>query len=200
MTRLILVRHAPTAETGKRLTGRLPGVPLTPAGGAAATALARHLAGTSVQALYTSPALRCRQTAALVAAPHSLRPKVHYGLAEVDYGTWAGRSLASLRRTAAWRLVRTAPSQVRFPDGEAVPAVQARGVAACEALAASNPEATLLLVSHGDVISMILAYYLGMPLDLYPRLAVAPASASTVDLSPSGPPRVSGVNLVPESG
>ena len=86
MTSLVLVRHAPTADTGKRLTGRLPGVPLTLAGRAAAEALARRLAGLPLAAVYTSPALRCRQTAALVATPHRLRPNVRRDLADTDYG------------------------------------------------------------------------------------------------------------------
>lgn len=197
MTRLILVRHAPTAETGKRLTGRLPGVGLSPAGRRAAAALSRALADTPLQAVYTSPVQRCRETAAFVAEPHGLRPLPHHGLTEVDYGAWAGRSLASLRRTSLWRLIHTAPSRVVFPDGESLPTVQARAVAACEALAAAHPEATLALVGHGDVIALVLAHYLGVPFDLYHRFSVSPASASTLDLPTGGPARVHSLNVTP---
>ena len=197
MTRLILVRHAPTAETGKRLTGRLPGVGLSPAGRRAAAALSRALADTPLQAVCTSPVQRCRETAALVAEPHGLRPLPHHGLTEVDYGAWAGCSLASLRRTSLWRLIQTAPSRVAFPNGEALPTVQARAVAACEALAAAHPEATLALVSHGDVIGLILAHYLGVPFDLYHRFSVSPASVSTLDLPAGGPARVHSLNVTP---
>lgn len=199
MTSLVLVRHAPTADTGKRLTGRLPGVPLTLAGRAAAEALARRLAGLPLAAVYTSPALRCRQTAALVAAPHRLRPKVRRDLADTDYGELSGRTLAAARRSAVWRLVRSAPSRVRFPGGEALAAVQVRAVAACEALALSHAGSTVAVVTHADVIAAVLAHYLGMPLDFFPRLAPASPSASTLELPPSGPPRVAAFGVTAEA-
>jgi probable phosphomutase (TIGR03848 family) len=196
VTRLILLRHAPTADTGKRLTGRLPGVDLNPVGRGAAAALSRSLAPVPLEAVYTSPALRCRRTAAAVAAPHRLRPAVLAGINETDYGAWEGRSLASLRRTALWRLAHTAPSEVVFPDGEALPQVQRRAVRACQALARKHPGGSVVVVTHGDVIRLVLAHYLGMPMDLYPRLDVDPASASTLDLSPDAPPRVRSINLM----
>ena len=197
MARLILLRHAVTTDTGKRLTGRLPGVGLSAAGREAAADLARSLAGIALAAVYTSPLQRCRETAAVIAAPHGLHPAVHRGLVEVDYGTWSGRTLASLRRTPEWRLLANAPSRVRFPEGETLAEVQARAVAACEALAAAHPAGTLALVSHGDVIGSILSHYLGMPLDLYHRITVAPASASTLDLPAQGAPRVLALNVTP---
>ena len=40
MARLILVRHARTAETGIKLSGRIKGIPLSPAGRKEAAALA----------------------------------------------------------------------------------------------------------------------------------------------------------------
>jgi len=103
-----------------------------------------------------------------------------------------------VRRTALWRLVEAAPGRVRFPDGEALTEVQARAIAVCEALAARHPDATLAVVTHGDVIGTALAHYLGMPLDLYRRLTLDPARFSTVELPADGLPRAGGINLAAE--
>jgi broad specificity phosphatase PhoE len=86
-----------------------------------------------------------------------------------------------------------------FPDGESLAAVQARAVAACEAVAAAHPAATVAAVSHGDVIALVLAHYLGMPLDLYHRLSVPPASLSTIDLPGDGPAVIRSVAAGPEA-
>ena len=198
MTRLILIRHAPTADTGRRLTGRLPGIPLTPAGRAAAESLASRLSGTRLEAVYTSPALRCRQTAALIAAPQGCRPRVRRALADTDYGDLSGSTLKAARRSPAWRLVRTAPSRACFPNGEALSRVQARAVAACESLAAAHPGSTVALVTHCDVIATALAHYLGVPLDLFPRLAPPSPSAAILDLPAGGIPRVTSFGLTAE--
>lgn len=194
MARLLLVRHAATAETGKRLTGRLPGVGISPAGVAQAGAAADLLAPLPVAAVYTSPLLRCRETARLVAAPHDLDPVPYRSLIEVDYGAWSGRTLASLRRTKAWRQVMATPSRVSFPGGERLGEVQGRAVAACEDLAAAHREAVIVLVSHADVIKAILAHYLGTPFDLFQRLVIEPASVSEVELPAEGAPRVRRLN------
>lgn len=196
MARLVLIRHAPTPETGKKLTGRLPGVGLAAPGREAAESTAAALAGLPLAAVYTSPLMRCRETARIVAAPHGLRPIPYQSLVEVDYGTWSGRSLASLKRTKAWRSLLWAPSRFRFPGGERLGEVAARSAAACEDLVAAHPDATIAVVSHGDVIKSALASYLGVPADLSHRIAVAPASWSIVEVPAQGMPMVIAVNRV----
>jgi probable phosphoglycerate mutase len=196
MARLVLVRHAPTPETGKRLSGRLPGVGLDDGGRRAAEATAQALAEVDFRAIYTSPVLRCRETARFVAGPHDLTPIAYRGLIEVDYGTWSGRTLGSLRRTKLWRQLFLAPSRVRFPGGERLSEVHARAVAACEELAAVHAGETVALVSHGDVIKAAIGYYLGVPMDLFQRIIVAPSSWSIVDVAPDAAPRVLAVNRV----
>jgi probable phosphoglycerate mutase len=196
VSRLVLIRHAPTAETGKKLTGRLPGVGLDAPGRSAAAATAAALESLAFAAVYSSPVLRCKETARIVAEPHGLEPIAYRSLIEIDYGTWSGRSLASLRRTKAWRQVIAAPSRFRFPGGERLGEVAARAAAACEDLAVAHAGRTIALVSHGDVIRGALAHYLGIPFDLFQRITVDPASWSIVDLPPGGSPRVLAVNRV----
>jgi broad specificity phosphatase PhoE len=101
--RILLLRHAPTGETGKTLTGRLPGVSLSPAGIAMAEELADSLADTRLSAVYTSPIERCRETAALVGRRQGMRARVRSAFIEADYGSWSGRPLKSLYRLKAWQ-------------------------------------------------------------------------------------------------
>lgn len=197
MTRLHLIRHAPTAETGKRLTGRLPGVGLSAPGARLAGELADALSGITFDAIYTSPVRRCRETARAIAAPGGLRPIPYRSLIEVDYGSWSGRTLGSLRRTRLWRLLFVAPSRVRFPGGESLAEVQSRAVAACEELAAAHRRSDIAAVSHGDVIKAVVAHYLGTPLDLFQRITIAPGSVSVLELLPDAAPRILGVNRTP---
>ena len=93
MARLLLVRHAPTAETGTRLTGRIPGVSLGESGEAAALATAHVLADLDVAAFYSSPIDRTMETARILARPHKLSPRLEPGLTEIDFGAWTGKTL-----------------------------------------------------------------------------------------------------------
>lgn len=200
MARLVLVRHAPTAETGTRLTGRLPGVSLDERGRRIAEQTAGLLAEVRLAAVYASPIERTWETAAIIAAPHRLEPIRHDGLLEVDYGRWSGRTLASLVRLKAWQTVQRTPSRMVFPDGEPLARAAARAVEACESLAAAHRSKTIALVTHADIIKAVLGHYLGQPIDLFQRIVVSPGSLSVVDLPPGGMPAVVAVNTLPGGG
>jgi len=193
MPRILLIRHAPTAETGRKLTGRLPGVSLDSVGMEAAAKAGERLRNLHLEAIYTSPIERTRETAVLIAQHQRCDPVVHEGLTEVDYGNWSGRSLASLRRLKAWSTVQMTPSRVKFPEGETILAAQSRAVAAIEEIAARHTR-TVACVSHADVIKAIISHYLGQPLDLFQRIAISPASISALSLERGKPPSVLTVN------
>ena len=194
MARLLLIRHAPTPETGKRLTGRLGGVSLGAKGEEVAQRTADRLASMMIDAIYTSPIERTAETAAIIAKPHGLHPVKETGVIEVDFGTWQGKTLTQMRRMKLFKQVVANPSQVTFPEGESFPEVQLRAVAACNRIAANTGRGTAAIVSHSDVIKTILAHYLGQPLDLFQRMVVAPASVSVVHVPTEGPPVVQTIN------
>lgn len=193
--RVILVRHAVTGETGSSLTGRLAGVALSADGIAMAEELAASLSGLALKAIYSSPIQRCRETAAILAREHRLPVRTRSAFVEADYGAWSGRSLKSLYRLKAWGMLMSAPSRFRFPDGETLAEVQARAVAGVETLAAAHsPGDVVVVCSHNDVIRVVLAHYLGVPLDLVHRLDARPASVSIIDLAKNGRVAVPVVN------
>ncbi len=194
MARLLLLRHAPTPETGSKLTGRLPGVWLGDAGKAAAKRTADKLKDTKIHAVYHSPLERTLETAQIIAKPHGLDLVEEQGVIEIDFGTWAGRSFGQLRRTKLWETVQTVPSQARFPGGESFVEAQYRAVAACGKIAAEMKKRTAVIVSHSDVIKLIISHYLGQPIDLFQRINISTTSVSVVHLNPESPPFVEVVN------
>jgi probable phosphomutase (TIGR03848 family) len=194
MARLLLVRHAPTAETGSRLTGRLPGVWLGDEGRASAQRTATNLKPLKLRAVYHSPVERALETAQIVAQEHDLETVEESGVTEIDFGTWAGRSFAQLRRTKLWATVQTVPSQVRFPEGESFLEAQHRAVEACNRIAHQAGKATVAIVSHSDVIKLVVSHYLGQPLDLFQRINISTASVTALYLQPGVPPFISVVN------
>jgi probable phosphoglycerate mutase len=77
--------------------------------------------------------------------------------------------------------VQERPSAVTFPEGESLPQMQARALAAVhEWNARLGDRATYAIVSHGDVIKAILADALGTHLDQFQRIVVDPASISVI--------------------
>lgn len=150
----------------------------------------------SIDALYSSPIQRARETAAAVSGILNLPIRTNEGIGEVQYGKWTNRSLKVLARTKLWEVVQAWPSGARFPEGETLREVQVRTVGEIETLSEAHAGKTICCVSHADVIKLVVAHYLGVHIDLFQRLVISPASLSVVALGERGP-RVPLVNWVP---
>jgi probable phosphomutase (TIGR03848 family) len=177
---LLLVRHAVTAATGNRLSGWLPGHHLSEEGIRQAEAVAARLADLPVKAIYSSPLERCQETAEIIASHHRPGVVTMDDLGEIRYGDWQGRSFKSLYRTRAWVELQQRPADFRFPNGETIREAQTRGVGAIEALRPKHKADMVVVASHADMIRLIVAAYLGLSLDLYQRMSIAPASVTAL--------------------
>lgn len=189
MTEIILIRHATNdyVSTG-RLAGWTAGIHLNTDGQAQAQALAERLANTTLAAIYSSPLERTMETASAVAARHpELIIQPLEGVGEVDFGAWQGQKLNKLRREALWQSVQVYPSRTRFPNGETFRQAQLRAVDALEMLVQRHPNQRVAVVSHSDVIKLILAYYLGAHIDFFQRIDISPASMSIIRLGSDRP-------------
>lgn len=177
---LVLIRHGLTTHTNVKLTGWLPGVSLSAEGRAQAEGVVPRLEGLPIDAIYSSPLERTRETAAPLAKARKLRVKTKPDLGEVRYGDAQGKTLRSLAKGPLWAHMRAWPSDVRFPNGETLRETQFRAVSAIEALRETHADQTVAVFSHGDFIRLTLAHYMGIHIDLYRRLAIDPVSVSAL--------------------
>jgi probable phosphomutase (TIGR03848 family) len=187
-TVLLLVRHARTPTTGAVLPGRAPGLHLSDDGRKEADAVATRIAGLKgVAAVYASPLERARETAQAVGRACARAVRIERGLIECDFGEWTGAKLSRLQQRPEWHVVQRYPSGFRFPGGESFPEMQTRMVSAIARLVGSHPGATLVAVSHADPIKAAVAHALGIHLDLFQRIAIAPASITAIAYRREGP-------------
>lgn len=103
---------------------------------------------------------------------------------------WTGQPLKKLAAEKLWRVVQAHPSAVTFPgpDGESMPDMQHRAVAAIRDWNARlGPDATYLVCSHGDVIKAIVADSLGLHLDQCQRIQADPCSLTVIRYTPLRP-------------
>jgi probable phosphomutase (TIGR03848 family) len=188
MPAILLIRHGENDYVKKgRLAGRLPGVHLNQKGIEQAQALADKLRGAPIKALYSSPLERTLETAEPIAQALGLQVIPCDDLLEVNFGEWQGQSLKGLRRLKLWKMVQHSPATTRFPGGESFAEAQFRVCRALERLAGQFDDKDIIAcVSHSDLIKLAVAYFLGLPLDLFQRLFIAPASFTVLALGPSG--------------
>jgi probable phosphomutase (TIGR03848 family) len=187
-TLVLFVRHGRTATTGTVLPGRAAGLHLADSGRAEADAVAARLdALKRIDAIYSSPLERARETAAPIAAARGLKVSTDKGLLECDFGRWTGAALKELARGPEWGRVQRYPSGFRFPEGESFREMATRVTGAAAKLRTSHPGQVVVAVSHADPIKAAVADALGLHLDLFQRIVISTCSVTAIAYGDDGP-------------
>jgi broad specificity phosphatase PhoE len=161
MSRLILVRHGESTGNRERIFATAPhALALTELGYSQARAAAQRIAQLFRPTLViTSPFVRARETARVIAGVLGVPLGVEDNLYEREVGVHRGRSydsLAEARDSDAQN-----PWAWKPEGGESYVEVQARVGPILDRLANAHPDSDIVIVSHGGVMVALWAYATG---------------------------------------
>ena len=184
-TTIWLARHGEVHNPSNVLYGRLPRVRLTAEGQRQAQALADFLGPRPLAAIYSSPMLRARRTAAAILAgrPELERVRIDSDLQEVRTG-WEGEPLAALERID-WDFY----TNPRHPGDESLRAIQLRMLRWLKRVRDRHRGGEVVGVGHGDPILILVGTLRGLPLDprhIFPRPYIAPGVVYRLRLDTQG--------------
>lgn len=162
--RILLLRHAETDWNRERRFQGWRDVPLSATGREQAESAARLLAATRIEAVWSSPLARARDTAAIIAAPHRLAVQESDAFREMGFGEWEGLTRDEVRERFpdAHRAWAETPHEAAWPGAETLAMVRARALAGLEALRAAHTGQTICLVSHGITGRLLILEALGL--------------------------------------
>jgi alpha-ribazole phosphatase len=178
--RLILVRHG---DLGEKFHGRYIGrtdVPLAAEGRRQAAALSGKLGRLDGAHFLCSPLLRARETAE-IALGAGAAFTVDDDLREIDFGRWEAMSFAQIAvadpaAVDDWAALEDA---FAFPGGESIGAFRGR-IGALAGRIADDPAGTVVAITHGGVIRLLICHFLGLEYRRYLLFDVRPGSLSEV--------------------
>jgi probable phosphoglycerate mutase len=179
-TNFLFIRHAAYDYLGRALAGRLPGVRLNELGRRQAEHLAGKVSLLPIDAIYCGPLERLRETAEPISKRLDLPLQIAEEFNEIDIGSWADRKFGDLAGEPLWQQYNSFRSTTAAPDGELMLEVQARVIRKLKELRAQYR--FVAIITHGDVIRTAFAHFLGVHLDLFHRIEIAPASLSLLEL------------------
>jgi broad specificity phosphatase PhoE len=184
---LFLVRHGLTDwNVERRLIGRLS-ISLNEEGRAQARAAAEALSSYPIRAIYSSPQLRTRETAAFIASALALEVQIDPAFDEVWLDEeWQGKTVEELRDDPEIARALSFPAE-RSPMLEPIDEVRERTVEAVERLRKELAGGSVVVVSHGDPLRAIVAHYIGLSLGSYRRLLIENGSMTLLRFNARGP-------------
>lgn len=164
--KLILVRHGQCEDNKKGLLNGHRDTPLTALGRQQAREAINKLKGIEIDAVYTSPLQRAKQTAFIIARGIGFSSKViaHDFLIERDFGVMSGVSISDISRHISKEYILPRGEFTYFTKAEGsetYPNLIDRVGNLLEELRNTFPEGKVLVVAHGDVNDMIRAYING---------------------------------------
>ena len=167
MTKFILVRHGQSkANECGYLVGKTE-APLSSLGEKQARAVGQHiLKAYTVDAIYSSPLSRARNTIKDVADALDLPITTENELTEINFGEWEGLTLEEIKNTFNDGYSKWAkdPGMVTPPCGESMAEVQARVVEKLKEIGKKEVGKTVLIGSHSSVIRAFQCYIQGLPI------------------------------------
>jgi 2,3-bisphosphoglycerate-dependent phosphoglycerate mutase len=177
---LFIVRHGDAIPGADEIipSGVYDDLPLSRLGREQAQWLADRLQALAFSAIYSSPLLRCRQTAAPLAERLGLTPVIVENLKEIRLGNirpWPENKtdLAALTEALQERqadIVRLAGETGHWdaiPGSEPSKEFRRRVVEACDAIAGRHIGQRVLIFAHGGVVNAYVAEVLGLERDFF---------------------------------
>jgi probable phosphoglycerate mutase len=178
VTRLIAIRHGETEwNVAQRIQGHGDS-PLTATGIAQAQAIARRLAGEKFDRIVASDLARAHETAKRIAGSSGHPIGIDERLRERNFGAGEGLTYEEIDRLypGAFSRVRQTDPDYRIPGGESRRDFHERVVAAVEAIAKRHAGETIVLVTHGGVLSALYRHVHAIPLEKAHGIAITNAS------------------------
>ncbi len=194
-TTTLLLRHGQTVlSVDKRFSG-VGDQALTEVGRGQAAASAARLSGSAATAVVSSPVVRARETALLVADALGVEVVIEPGLRETDFGDWEGSTFAEVRarwprELDAW----LASTAVAPPYGESFDDTATRVRQARDRVLRDFGGQTVVLVSHVTPIKTLLRFALDAPPSALYRMHLDLCCLSEVQWFADGPAVVRSLN------
>ncbi len=148
-TTILIARHAEVHNPQRLFYGRLPAFRLSEWGEKQAERLAEALAGRPITAVYSSPLIRARQTAARIADRHPGAERLVTGLLNELGTSWQGTPYSQFKAGFS------AYEHRREPGDESIEEIAARMVEFVERARDRHRGETIVGVSHGDPVTIL---------------------------------------------
>jgi broad specificity phosphatase PhoE len=143
-----------------------------------------------LHSLHSSPLQRALQTATAIARTTRLDPRLHPGLAEMNFGEAEGLTYHQMLEHYNELMLRfTDPAEVdaAFPNGESRRQFHTRVRETVDYIVQEHTGERLVVVAHGGVIGSIVAQILGEDPYDWRKLEVHNCSVTHIELATDGP-------------
>lgn len=182
MAKTYLVRHGESVANTKGIyQGQTFNTPLSDVGKLQAKALAKYFDEVNIKKILASPLLRTKQTAQEVADLKNMNVVDTFEVIETNHGEWEGinKKIIEEKWPEIYKTWIETPADTKFPKGEAFLETQERILNWWNNMVSKNEDT--LVVTHDNIIRIIVANVLGLPLNNIWKFELNPAAVTIIE-------------------
>lgn len=184
-TTFFLVRHGETAWTAERRYQGCSDTSLSPFGKLQARELSKRVKKMKIAKVYTSGLTRAKQTGQAIARMLGQNPVIDSRLNEFGFGKWEGKTAKELFQAKSPAFLKWCSGQwVNPPNGEKLTAFKRRVRGFLLSVLKKHKGKSILVVSHGGPIKMLVFEALKLPFRSFWNLRIDTASISVITCYP----------------
>jgi len=188
LSRLLLVRHGITESNSARKFVGYSDVELSTAGYRQVERLRERLVDDKIDAVYSSDLRRALVTAEVISSGHKVDIVTCPELREVNYGSVEGLTFEEISRLypEVAESLTNFSLRLKFPGGEDFEGFIERASKFLDKLKRHTPSQTMLIVSHGGPLRVLVCCLLGIDLGHWRQIRLDNASLSIMETSSQG--------------
>ena len=197
MTRIILIRHGETEWNKEQIFRGRTDIKLNKNGIKQAEYIGKRLADIKIDAIYSSPLSRAKDTADSIAKHHkSLKPIVSEKLNDMNFGKWEGLSIKAVKTNypGLYKLWKTNPGAVKFPGGCNLKKIENNLSSLLKDTVKSHPGRTVVFVSHRVPLKILILLSLDTSLKQFWEIRIDNASISILEYDKNAGFSLAGLN------
>lgn len=186
MAKLYLVRHSESIANAQTIyQGQTYDTALSEKGIEQLQSLKDFFEDKNIDKIIASPLKRTAQTAEFIANFKELDIEYDDRLMETDHGDWSGMTRDEIveKYPDDYELWKNKPSEIQFPNGENM---QQEMVRIQGFLSDLDKSKDTVAVTHGNIIQMIITYFLGREIDRLWEIEPCNASVSILNMNENG--------------
>lgn len=183
-TMIYIVRHGETDWNIQELMQGHTDVPLNKTGKEQAKRIASHLKDIHLDIIYSSPLSRAYETAQTINTHHKKKIITDASLRERQFGELEGKTYDEVMQfhpalvfNETWNYPGYRP-----PGGESVNDIIKRVSTFTRKVLKKNPDKSILIVSHGVALRILIGSLLGTPPELLNTLRMGNASLTVIEI------------------
>ncbi|QTL47329.1 histidine phosphatase family protein [Priestia aryabhattai] len=167
MTKIFLARHGESEANQRGIMESRLDSSLTSKGVRQVEYLASRLKEEELHFIYTSPSSRATKTAEMIRDKREVTLIKDEELYEIDLGPWDGLTPEEAKKNnpTQYHKFRNNPKLYKPEKGENFFDVQKRAIAFLSRIIEHHKDQTVLIVSHGAVLKLMMCYFKGETID-----------------------------------